>query len=405
MKLVAVLTTPPGAGGGHHQALNAIVQLQRLCSGRHEFEVLCTDRESLVALRELGVQARWRRTTLVDRALALMAGNVVWSTLQRRLRIKGPFERALERMGCDLAYFCAPNWLPLALQELNYLTTLWDVCHLEHPEFPEVRRHHTIALRERVFVSVLQAAVLVVVDSVRLAELAAFHYRLAPGRLLAMPFAPAPQLNADDDPAGASRAHDHGDGQDGPFFYPANLWAHKNHIRILQALVLLGQRGWRPRAVFCGHDQGTLAHLQRFAADHGVAAQVDFVGFVDSARLSALYRSALAVVMPTYFGQTNLPPLEAWTLGVPLIYSASLAAHAGDAALLADPDDAGALAGAMWACRNPAVRASLREAGYRRLAEIAGERALAEQALAAHLDAFAARRACWAGGVDGRAPG
>lgn len=405
MKLVAVLTTPPGAGGGHHQALNAIVQLKRLCAGRHELEVLCTHRESLAALRELGVQARCRPATLLDRALALMAGNVVWSTLQRRLRLKGPFERALDRMGCDLAYFCAPYWLPLALQEMNYVTTLWDVCHLEHPEFPEVRRHHTIALREQVFLGVLQAAVLVVVDSARLAELAAFHYRLSPGRLLAMPFAPTPHLSSVDALAEPARTDDHGGGDEGPFFYPANLWAHKNHIRILQALVLLGQRAWRPRVVFCGHDQGIRAHLEAFVADHGLAAQVDFVGFVDAARLHSLYRSALAVVMPTYFGQTNLPPLEAWTLGVPLVYSARLSAHAGDAALLADPDDAEALAAAMWACRDPAVRASLREAGYRRLAEIDAERQTAEQALAAHLEAFAARRACWAGGGERRAPG
>ncbi|HEX6260676.1 MAG TPA: glycosyltransferase, partial [Woeseiaceae bacterium] len=34
-----------------------------------------------------------------------------------------------------------------------------------------------------------------------------------------------------------------------------------------------------------------------------------------------LYSDALALVMPTYFGPTNIPPMEALALGVPVLYS------------------------------------------------------------------------------------
>ena len=34
-----------------------------------------------------------------------------------------------------------------------------------------------------------------------------------------------------------------------------------------------------------------------------------------------LYKNSLALVMPTYFGPTNIPPLEAFALGVPVLYS------------------------------------------------------------------------------------
>jgi glycosyltransferase involved in cell wall biosynthesis len=403
MKLVAVLTERPSAGGGYNQALSAILQLQRICAGRHRFEVVCTHADNLAVLRELGLPASHQPLHWVDRALALLGGGVFWQSLHRRFRFKGPFERALSRLGCDLACFSSPSSIPMSLQAIGYITSLWDICHLEHPEFPEVRDFHTIALRERGYRAVLRAAVLVIVDSPRLAELAAFHYRLVPERILIMPFAPAPQLlpyrdlpgepDCSDAVAGGGRV-----GEEAPFFYPANLWPHKNHIRILQALVLLKQQGWRPRVVFCGHDQGNQAHLQAFVTRHGLDEQVQFIGFVDTRRLADLYRSALAVVMPTYFGQTNLPPLEAWTLGAPLIYSASFAAQAGDAALLVDIDDAQSLAAAMTACRDPEVRARLRAAGTRRLASIADERRLAEQALAARIEAFSARRQCWGGG-------
>ena len=50
--------------------------------------------------------------------------------------------------------------------------------------------------------------------------------------------------------------------------------------------------------------------------------------------------------MPTYFGPTNLPPLEAFSLGVPVLYSdlIGLKDQVGDAALLLDLDDPGSLA-------------------------------------------------------------
>jgi glycosyltransferase involved in cell wall biosynthesis len=50
--------------------------------------------------------------------------------------------------------------------------------------------------------------------------------------------------------------------------------------------------------------------------------------------------------MPTYFGPTNLPPLEAFSLGVPVLYSdlIGLKDQVGEAALLLDLDDPGSLA-------------------------------------------------------------
>ena len=45
--------------------------------------------------------------------------------------------------------------------------------------------------------------------------------------------------------------------------------------------------------------------------------------------------------MPTYFGPTNIPPLEAFTLGVPVLYSdlPGLRDQVGNAALLMDLKD------------------------------------------------------------------
>ena len=51
--------------------------------------------------------------------------------------------------------------------------------------------------------------------------------------------------------------------------------------------------------------------------------------------------------MPSYFGPTNLPPLEAWAVGTPVIYPEAFKAQAGDAAILFDYDDPRSLADAI----------------------------------------------------------
>ena len=54
--------------------------------------------------------------------------------------------------------------------------------------------------------------------------------------------------------------------------------------------------------------------------------------------MASLYKKSIALVMPTYFGPTNIPPLEAFALGVPVLYSdlPGLKDQVGDSALLLD---------------------------------------------------------------------
>ncbi len=54
-----------------------------------------------------------------------------------------------------------------------------------------------------------------------------------------------------------------------------------------------------------------------------------------------LYKQSIALVMPTYFGPTNIPPLEAFSLGVPVLDSnlEGLRDQVGDAALFMDLSD------------------------------------------------------------------
>jgi glycosyltransferase involved in cell wall biosynthesis len=115
----------------------------------------------------------------------------------------------------------------------------------------------------------------------------------------------------------------------------------------LRALRILADRGASvPQAVFAGSDQGALESVRKQAADLKLSNRLNILGFVPSEHMPYLYKGCVALVMPTYFGPTNLPPLEARALGVPVIYSdlPSFREQMGDEALYIDLEDPASLA-------------------------------------------------------------
>jgi glycosyltransferase involved in cell wall biosynthesis len=396
MKVIAILDNLIGMGGGFDQSLNAIVQMQRLSSSRFEFEVLTIDMENVDFLRRLGIKATTLKMTILDRFVIRFSQSRLWKKVQIRYKLIGPLEQKLLDLGCDVVYFISPTGALLAsLQKLNYITTLWDLCHRETPEFPEVRYFDAFFSREQNFKHTLGPALLILTESERLADIASQYYGINRDRFLAMPLSPTTFIQ-DVHAINKEGILEKYGFKEKYFFYPAQFWPHKNHIRILQALVKLRDiHGWTPKVVFTGKDYGNLNYIKNFTKINRIEEQVDILGFVPSEDLRGLYENAMAVVMPSYFGPTNIPPLESWSLGVPLIYSSQLAEQAGNAALLVDPDSSEELVSAMLQCRKLDVRAQLIRAGYIRFAEISKQRKTAEKKLIISLERFQVRRQCW----------
>jgi glycosyltransferase involved in cell wall biosynthesis len=109
-----------------------------------------------------------------------------------------------------------------------------------------------------------------------------------------------------------------------------------------------------------------------------------------------LYRQSLALVMPSYFGPTNLPPLEAFALGVPVLYpdKAGLREQVGAAALLMDLRDPDSLATHLNdLLSQPELRHRLVTDGHNRLIELDALDRI--KILERILRDFHARRATW----------
>ena len=89
-----------------------------------------------------------------------------------------------------------------------------------------------------------------------------------------------------------------------------------------------------------------IKNIINFANKLGIRNRVIFTGFITNHELVSIYKMSLALVMPTFYGPTNIPPLEAFKLGTPVIYSDldGLKDQVEDAGLLVDLYDPETLA-------------------------------------------------------------
>lgn len=394
MKIVAVIETDFLAGGGFNQALSAILQMDRICRERFDFRVTTNLIENVNCLNNLGIKAQFHKYGLIDRIILAMNSTWLGSRIVNRMGLKGTFERDLRKQGAELIYFVMPTSTPGMLQDLNYIFTIWDLCHRDFPEFPEVRSNGVFKDREVLYSKLLSPAYLILTESKLGAKSAAYRYGLDLDRILPMPLSPAPFFETNHS-ASLEQVASIYRLDSGYYFYPAQLWPHKNHMRILDALAELRNQGIVKKLVLAGGDKGLGMLLRRRVSELDLDAQVRFLGFTPADHMRGLYEGCVAVVMPTYFGPTNIPPLEAWLVGRPLIYSSHLAEQVGDAAILVDADDEFSLAAAMKEVLNPLLAQNLIEKGFQQLRFLQLQRNEAEQKLLAKLEIFERRRKCW----------
>jgi glycosyltransferase involved in cell wall biosynthesis len=282
-----------------------------------------------------------------------------------------PYRRLARDFQLDLLHF--PNqfggaFLPRATRRV---VTLHDVTPLLFPDQHPPRRvlGYRLLLRRA-----LQRADHVIVDAAHTAAELVARGLVDRARLSVIPLAADERFSADAGGADVAARYQ----------LPARyiltvgvLEPRKNHARLVEALgrlhaagdavhlVIVGREGWRWRDPLA---MPGLAHLRPY---------VRVLRHVPDADLPGLYRRAAVFAYPSLYEGFGLPLVEAMACGTPVVSSraASLPEVAGDAAVLVDPGDVGALAEALRAVlRDAALAGRLREAGLRRSRQLTWRR-------------------------------
>ena len=217
--------------------------------------------------------------------------------------------------GIDLFVNLGPDAISMAVP---YVCAVFDLQHRYQPYMPEASAHGYWERWDEQYRQVLGRATFVITGT-RLGrrEIQRF-YQVPRERIVSLPH-PTPGFAIA--AARQPRLPRPDYLKPGPFiFYPAQFWAHKNHVTLLEALAILRDRHRLDmQLVLVGSDQGNRSFVLERIAAMGLSDAVHVRGFVDRSELVALYQHALALTYVSTCGPENLPPLEAFALGCPVI--------------------------------------------------------------------------------------
>ena len=150
-----------------------------------------------------------------------------------------------------------------------------------------------------------------------------------------------------------------------------NDYPHKDAPTFLRAVAMLREKQpedrWRAVIVGNGEWQN---HYGELLSELGLSGQVDFPGYVPADRIAEYYSQAFCMMNTSRLEAFNNTPLEAMTLGCPVVIS-DCCSHrevCGDAALLCEPGNARKFAEAILTLkRDRELYLQLRERGFGRI--------------------------------------
>ncbi len=297
----------------------------------------------------------------------------------------------LKKNQIDVVLSLTPN---LCTVDHPYILSVWDLQHRLQPYFPEVSVSGVWEGREKSHELLKRASFIISGTEVGKAEIERF-YQIPSERIKVIPFF-TPKFTTNPSLVDQNIFTKYKIPKQ-YLFYPAQFWAHKNHIGLLLAIKYLKQKyDLELPLVLVGADKGNESYVREMVKECGLSKQVYFLGFVAISDMKALYQNAFALTFMTFFGPDNLPPLEAMSLGCPVIASNVSGAEEqlGNAALLVDPKQPEEIALAIKSLHSDSLlRQELIQRGWERARKWTSEDYIRE--VFTVIDDFEAIRRCW----------
>jgi len=386
--------TAPEAGGGHTYEQDLLLSFLSIAHESHHDYVLLSKTDMTPVIRKYP-GANLSNIIVRGKPIARIFPHYFFDGLFfSKLALKfSRLNTIIKTKKIDMVVFLSPA---PEVVECPYIVPVWDLQHRLQPWFPEVSNNGIWAGREKYAREMLMRATYVITGTSTGQEEISFFYTIPKNRIKVLPL-PTPEYCLGE-VQNQNRKSLQKWGICGNYLlYPAQFWSHKNHINTIHALEILHKEYNLPLSlVFVGSDAGNLSYVKKVASNRPISEFIHFLGFVSREDLIGLYQNASALVFPSFFGPDNIPPLEAFALGCPVVAANVSGAEEqlGDAALLVDPKDPAEIARTIDRLfKNPSLRAKLIENGFARAHRWTGKNYMREIFLI--LNEFEAIRKCW----------
>jgi|LakMenEpi03Aug12_release.lakeMendotaPanAssembly.Ray.scaffolds.fasta_scaffold10406_6 glycosyltransferase involved in cell wall biosynthesis len=341
MKKIGILFDADRKNGGSFQmSINNLLAMIKNFKKLKLQIVILVDKKNL-ELKNLNLKYQIVKFSVSNYFFLIISQMPIIKNSFNRFNFVSSFEKKIIKNNINLLIFFSTNWKALLLKKTAFVTTVLDVCHVD---FWKKKKFKEISLvvfhiREYLYKTILPLAFRVIVESKDLKFKITKLYKLRLNSIISIPNLPSYFLKKKKiNKLEIERIKIKYNLPEKFYFYPAQFWEHKNHLVILEVIKNFKFNKKNINFVFCGSDKGYLANIQNKISEYGIEKNIRILNYVNEFELFVLYRLCEAMVMPSYFGPTNIPPIEAWFLKVPVLYSSLNRGHGQNACLYFNAD-------------------------------------------------------------------
>lgn len=311
---------------------------------------------------EMPVAARGSPALTISRA----AKDAVRKLLRRGTRSAfscsaNELTQELMRAGAELVHFPYQRYFPTSLP---FIFEPWD---LQHLHLPELFSKEELEFRDWLYRQACEEASLVVTATHWTKADLLQHFGLPASKIAVIPRG-AESGPANIPPGVIENTLNRLRLPHRFALYPAKTWAHKNHVRLFEALAHLRDKEGLVIPLVCTGKpiEASAESIRRALESLGLNDQVFFTGFLDEASIRELYAGADLMVFPSLFEGLGIPVLEAMASSTPVVSSRAscLPEIGGEAAIYFDPysmEDMAAKIAEVW--NDGTLRKELKQRG------------------------------------------
>jgi glycosyltransferase involved in cell wall biosynthesis len=106
---------------------------------------------------------------------------------------------------------------------------------------------------------------------------------------------------------------------------------------LIKAFKTFSERNDDFKLVLTGKDEGQKKTIEKALGELNLDNKVILIDHLNHEDFTKIFKNSYGLVYPSFFGPTNIPPIEAWKLEVPVTCSNIMVYQIGEAGKLFDP--------------------------------------------------------------------
>ncbi len=328
MKLAILLETNYSGGGCFTHSINTCLEFKKYLKKNNDFIIYTQIEENFKILKKLNLPVKLFKNNFIDKILINLTQFFILRLFFKSLNIKLSIEKKFINEQVDFIFFPVESKTIYCIREIKFIFSLLDLEHKKHSIYPEINAADH-ARRDKLYKYCLKNSAVVVTSHHEIKNRIIHFYKTSKDKIIVIPYTQNNFFKRYEKSKDKIKQKKY-------FFYPAQIWGHKNHILILKAAKILQEKGIKVTFVFSGKNRGFRKVLDEFIKQNKIR-NIKFTGYLTNSQMNTYYKKCLGIIFTSFFGPNTLVALEAWSYKKPLIYNKKLSDCPKGSAILIDP--------------------------------------------------------------------